>query len=83
MAGSTESAKKAAASNKKKYGSDFYTRIGKLGGSHKHPLKGFGSDHDKAAEAGRLGGLRSKAGHKMISMSDGGRLYIKRYTDEV
>ena len=58
MAGSTEAAKKAAASNKRKHGSDFYNRIGKLGGSHKHPLKGFGSDHDRAVEAGRRGGLQ-------------------------
>lgn len=34
MAGTKIGGQKAAASNKKKYGEDFYARIGKVGGSH-------------------------------------------------
>ena len=53
-------AMKAATTNKDKHGKDFYTRIGSLGGKVKSPLKGFGSDRSRAAEAGRKGGSAKK-----------------------
>lgn len=57
MAGSIEGGKKAAETNKKRFSSDYYSRIGKLGGSVKSPIKGFGGmDKAKHAEASSKGG---------------------------
>jgi hypothetical protein len=64
---------KTRQTNLAKYGADYYKEIGKLGGSVKHPKKGFGSDNrtllqkflrepKRAAIEGAKGGKLSKRG---------------------
>lgn len=57
MAGNKVGGAKAAKTNVSRYGTDYYVRIGRLGGSVKSPLKGFGGNPELASEAGRLGGM--------------------------
>jgi hypothetical protein len=59
MAGTKEGGKKCAATNKAKYGPDFYANIGAMGGKKGH-TGGFAANKELAREAGRLGGLISK-----------------------
>lgn len=54
---------KAAATNKKKWGKDFYKRIGALGGQ-KSKGGGFAANPELAIEAGRRGGLKSRKNKK-------------------
>lgn len=62
MAGTKEGGLKAAQSNKKKYGKDYYRNLGKRGGSAAHPMgRGFQLS-GKAVVAGRKGGKISKRG---------------------
>lgn len=62
MAGTVAGGKKAALTNRKKYGSDFYQRIGRQGGQNGH-TGGFASmDREKVAECGRKGGMISRRG---------------------
>jgi len=61
MAGNAEGAKKAAATNKLLHGSDFYARIGRIGGSNGR-TGGFAANPILAREAGRKGGLISRRG---------------------
>ena len=64
MAGTKKGGMKAAATNKKLHGGDFYARIGAMGG-RKCGCKGFGANPELAREAGRKGGLASsRAGVK-------------------
>jgi hypothetical protein len=50
---------KTAMTNKKNQGSDFYKKLGKLGGLAKVP-KGFGTNRELAARAGRISGSRKR-----------------------
>lgn len=68
MAGTQDGGKAAAGTNKKKYGADFYARIGAMGGRKGH-TGGFGSKlvdengmtgQDRAREFGRVGGRISR-----------------------
>lgn len=70
MPGTLESGKKAAATNKKKYGDSFYANIGRKGGKNGH-TGGFNSDKvgkdgltgpERAKVAGAKGGKISKRG---------------------
>lgn len=61
MAGTLEGGKKAAATNRKLHGEDFYARIGKIGGQNGH-TGGFASDHELARIAGKKGGTISRRG---------------------
>lgn len=70
MAGTIEGGRKAAATNIERNGSDFYARIGAIGG-HKSKTGGFASEKigkdgltgaERAKVAGRLGGKISKRG---------------------
>lgn len=61
MAGTKEGGKKAAATNKKKYGIEFYAHIGRKGGRNGH-TGGFAANPELAKEAGRKGGKISKRG---------------------
>ena len=61
MAGTKEGGKKAAATNKAKYGDDFYREMGRIGGRNGH-TGGFASNPERAREAGRRGGLISRRG---------------------
>jgi general stress protein YciG len=59
MAGSLIGGKKAATTNKERHGENFYRVIGKIGGSKGH-TGGFYADRERAARAGRIGGLKSR-----------------------
>lgn len=61
MAGTKAGGQKAAATNRKKYGRDFYAEIGRKGGRNGH-MGGFAANPELAREAGRKGGLISKRG---------------------
>lgn len=58
-----EGAKKAKDTNKRKYGEDYYAKIGSMGGKKKNPNKGFGSKTpEERRAAGAKGGAISKRG---------------------
>lgn len=59
MAGTPKGGAAAAETNKKKYGPDFYARIGAMGGK-KGTTGGFFANRDLAREAGRKGGRISR-----------------------
>lgn len=59
MSATKEGGVKAAATNKQKYGEDFYKKIGTLGGK-KSRGGGFAANPELAREAGRKGGLKSR-----------------------
>lgn len=61
MAGTREGGKKAAETNKKLHGANFYAEIGRKGGRNGH-TGGFASNPELAKIAGRKGGRRSKRG---------------------
>lgn len=61
MAGTKEGGRKAALTNKRKQGADFYSRIGRKGGKNGH-TGGFAANPELAREAGRKGGKKSKRG---------------------
>ena len=61
MPGTIEGGRKAAATNKKKYGNEFYASIGRKGGKNGH-TGGFAANPELAREAGRKGGKISKRG---------------------
>lgn len=61
MAGTKLGGMRAAETNKRKYGDDFYSRIGGKGGRNGH-TGGFAANHELAREAGRKGGLISRRG---------------------
>lgn len=59
MAGTIAGGKKAAATNKAKYGTDFYAKIGAQGGKLGR-TGGFYANRELARLAGRKGGLKSR-----------------------
>lgn len=59
MAGTKAGGKAAAATNKAKYGADFYAKIGAVGGK-KGTTGGFFANRELAREAGRKGGTISR-----------------------
>ena len=70
MAGTLQGGKQAAITNKKKYGEDFYARIGRIGGA-KNGNGGFASEKvgrdgltgaERAKKWGAIGGKKSKRG---------------------
>jgi general stress protein YciG len=61
MSGTIAGGKKATATNKKRYGDDFYKKIGQKGGSVSRG-GGFASSHELAVSAGRKGGSASRRG---------------------
>lgn len=72
MAGTVEGGKAAAATNIKKYGADFYAKIGRKGGG-KSVTGGFASrivgkdgltGRERASAVGALGGRRSRRGRR-------------------
>lgn len=61
MAGSKDGGRAAAATNKLKYGADFYQRIGAIGGSvPTAKKKGFAANRELARIAGARGGKVSR-----------------------
>ena len=61
MAGTREGGQKAAATNKKTYGADFYAKIGAKGGRLGR-TGGFAANRDLARRAGAIGGRKSRRG---------------------
>lgn len=61
MAGTKAGGRKAAETNRNKYGSDFYAEIGRKGGRNGH-TGGFAADPELAKIAGAKGGRKSKRG---------------------
>lgn len=61
MAGTKAGGEAAARTNKAKYGSDFYVKIGAAGGK-KGRTGGFYANRELARTAGALGGRRSRRG---------------------
>ena len=70
MAGTKAGGKKAAATNKAKYGADFYREMGRIGGRNGH-TGGFASEavgkdgltgRQRASMVGTIGGKKSKRG---------------------
>ena len=59
MPGTHEGGKKAAQTNKSRYGDDFYTHIGAKGGANGH-TGGFYANRELARIAGAKGGRVSK-----------------------
>ena len=63
MAGTIEGGKKAAKTNRERYGDNWYSTIGKRGGSKIHPeTRYFAVNRDIARAAGAKGGSISKRG---------------------
>jgi general stress protein YciG len=61
MSGTPLGGQKAAATNKAKYGKDFYARIGQMGGKLGR-TGGFYANRDLARKAGQVGGRISRRG---------------------
>jgi hypothetical protein len=59
MAGTKTGGKAAAETNKKKYGADFYARIGATGGRHGH-TGGFAAGDEGRARARKYGAIGGK-----------------------
>ena len=59
MAGTKRGGQKAAATNKQRYGMNFYEEIGRLGGKISRG-GGFAKNRQLAVEAGRKGGRASR-----------------------
>ena len=62
MSGNAEGGKKAAETNKKRYGENWYKEIGAKGGSKKGVRKGFAVHRALASVAGAKGGRISRRG---------------------
>lgn len=65
MAGTKAGGKSAAATNKKKYGADFYAKIGAKGGK-RGTTGGFFANRDLARIAGAKGGRISRRTKKSV-----------------
>ena len=61
MAGTKTGGKKAAETNKERYGKNFYAMIGRKGGQNGH-FGGFAANPELAKIAGAKGGKKSKRG---------------------
>ena len=61
MAGTKAGGLKAADTNKRKYGDDWYSKIGKIGGKNGH-TGGFAANPELARVAGAKGGRISRRG---------------------
>lgn len=80
MPGTRAGGLKAAATNKEKYGSEFYKAIGSRGGKNGH-TGGFAANRELAREAGRkggrVGGKIGKRGYKLHKAEDGSIVYTR------
>lgn len=61
MSGTKTGGKKAAMTNKRLYGNDYYKKLGHKGGKNSH-TGGFAANPDLARIAGAKGGRTSKRG---------------------
>ena len=65
MSGNAEDGKKAAETNRKRYGENWYKEIGAKGGRNGH-TGGFYANRELARVAGAKGGRISKRGNKHV-----------------
>jgi len=65
MSGTSIGANRAAATNKLRYGSDFYARIGAKGGRNSH-TGGFYANRELARIAGAKGGRMGRKNKKVL-----------------
>lgn len=65
MTGTKSGGALAAATNKAKYGSDFYKRIGSIGGRNGN-TGGFAANRRLASIAGAKGGAKSRRGPNKV-----------------
>lgn len=79
MPGNITGGRKASETNRRRYGEDFYKRIGAIGGRNGH-TGGFTNNPALAALAGRKGGRRGKRGLKFLREEDGYYVYEDRKT---
>ena len=68
MAGTKAGGAKAAATNKSKYGKDFYSKIGQKGGKN-GTTGGFAANRELAKIAGQKGGRISRRGKARTAIS--------------
>lgn len=73
---------KAAKTNKKLYGDDFFRRIGSKGGRNGH-TGGFAANPKLAREMGEIAGRISKRGFKYLGVEEGYRKYLDKNTGKV
>jgi len=66
MSGTKTGGKRAGETNKRKYGKDYYAKIGKIGGKNGH-TGGFFANRELARIAGAKGGRISRRGKKVIT----------------
>lgn len=66
MAGTKEGGIKASITNRRKYGDDFYVRMGRKGGQSGH-TGGFASNPELARIAGAKGGRLSRGGKSKVT----------------
>lgn len=62
MAGTKAGGLKAAATNKRKWGDDWYSRIGRIGGQNGHTGGFAAMPKEKVRECGAKGGRKSRRG---------------------
>lgn len=82
MSGNSNGGLKAAATNKRKFGENFYSEIGRLGGKNGN-TGGFYADPKRAKTAGSLGGQHSKKGYKFLGEEANALVYLNKATNEV
>lgn len=82
MAGTLQGGKKAAKTNIKRHGKDFYAEIGRRGGKNGH-TGGFYADPARAKAAGHKGGSRSRRGWALFKETDDNLYYMNRETGVV
>lgn len=81
MTGTKAGGMKAAATNKKKYGQDFYKINGAKGGRNGH-TGGFAANPALAAVAGSRGGKNSRRGWKLVDQTEGSLIFKNTRTGE-
>jgi len=83
MAGTKAGGRKAAETNRQKYGENFYAEIGRKGGLSGN-TGGFASDHELARLAGRKGGhISSRALEGKLPLEKRREMYEKFKKDGV
>lgn len=86
MAGTKQGGLKTAATNREKYGKDFYKNIGQKGGrlghtggfAHLEPGKDGLTGPERAKTVGDRGGLIGKRGYRFVKFAEKGSAYYVR-----
>lgn len=86
MGGTLIGGRKAAKTNKERYGDDFYKRLGEKGGKASAAdgaIKGFAANNKRAKLSGQVGGKLSKRGHKFLHTKRGYNYYQELSSGEI